>query len=268
MINATGIIASQFDKSALDFISAANLTNETHRLAIQYLTIQLKLSGIWDKINVIYPFVGGNSAAHQYNLKDPRALSAAFAISFNTIGPGPSWTHDSNGIQGNGTNAAATTFFNPSTAGLTQSVSHGSYLRNTYTGIWAGCNLSTGFLYLNRTSAPAQWTGAVNSNASLGGQFMTWTASTVPGFVSTVRSGSTASRAFYNGVKRLDVSTTFTSAPNNNYYLGCRNNSGVPANFSNAQISYHYIGQSLTDAEMLTHYNIVQQYQTILGRNV
>jgi hypothetical protein len=269
MINTLGIWASQFDYNALEFLNNAGISDPTQRLAINYLTVNLKLNNLWDRMKVIYPFVGGISAAHQYNLKDPRSLSAAFLISFSTAGPGTSWTHDSNGIQGNGINAAADTRFVPNAhLATTNSVSHGSYIRNTSTGIWCGCNLSTGFLYINRTSVPAQWTGAVNSNASLGGQFMTWTASTVPGFTSTVRSGATASRAFYNGVKVRDVSTTFTSAPNNNYYLGARNNSGAAANFSNAQISYHYIGAELSDAEMLTHYNIVQQFQTILGRNV
>jgi hypothetical protein len=105
MISQKGVITSQFDYDALLFLSAASISNSTQRLAINYLTFSLKLNGLWDKLNAIYPFVGGTATTHKFNLKNPLDTNAAFRLSF--VG---GWTHSASGVLPNGTNAYANTF--------------------------------------------------------------------------------------------------------------------------------------------------------------
>jgi hypothetical protein len=97
------------DPDAQAFITAAGISNSTQQSAINSLVVSLKGYSIWNKLDVIYPFVGGTATTHKFNLKDPRDLDAAFRIQFSG-----GWTHNANGITGNGTNALANTFFIPS----------------------------------------------------------------------------------------------------------------------------------------------------------
>lgn len=266
MFNQIGIISSQFDYDAINFCSAAGITDQTQVIALNYLCLELKLKELWNKCKVIYPFVGGTASTHKFNLKDPRDLDAAFRITFTGT-----WTHSANGAQGNGTNNVGNTFFNPRTHLTTTSTSHGSYIRNNYSGIICGCNNSDvlanqNFLYISSTIATTgNWTATLNSNSATTFNF---TAATETGLVATNRSSSTSVKGFYNGSKLIDTTNALTNTPNFNYYIGCRNNAGTAANFSEAQFAFHYIGDSLTDSEHSNMYTIVQQYQTILGRNV
>jgi hypothetical protein len=109
--------ASSFDPDAQAFITAAAITDPTQQTAIDNLVIGLKTDGLWTNMNVIYPLVGGTASSHKYNLKDPRDLDVAYRLAF--FG---GWTHDSNGITPNGTNAYADTFYNSPN-------SFGAYLR-------------------------------------------------------------------------------------------------------------------------------------------
>jgi hypothetical protein len=105
---ATDIVGTStpsFDTNAQAFITAANITDATQQTAINDLVIGLKADGLWTGITAIYPFVGGTASTHKWNLKDPRDLDVAYRLSFNG-----GWTHNSNGITGNGINTYAETF--------------------------------------------------------------------------------------------------------------------------------------------------------------
>lgn len=266
MINSTGIISSQWDKSALDFISAVGLTTQSHRLAIQYLVQQLKIKGLWTKMKVIYPFIGGTATTHRYNLKDPQLTTGAFAITFTGT-----WTHNANGIAGNGTNNLADTNFNPRTH-LTNStsVSHGCYIRATASsGMLGGANNSAlgsaqHYLYIT-TNGTSTFTGTLDSESV---SVFTITPSTYAGFVCMNRTSATNIRAYHNGTKLLDTTNALTNSPNFNYYIGSRNNAGTAANYSTANIAFYYIGDTLTDTDASNMYSIIQQYQTILTRQI
>lgn len=266
MIATLGIMNSQLDYDALLFINAASITNSTQILALSDLVFSLKVNNLWSKMKAIYPFVGGTENSHKFNLKDPRDLDAAFRITFTGT-----WTHSANGAQGNGTNNVGNTFFNPRTHLTTTSTSHGSYIRNNYSGIICGCNNSDvpanqNFLYISSTIATTgNWTATLNSNSTTTFNF---TAATETGLVATNRSSSTSVKGFYNGSKLIDTTNALTNTPNFNYYIGCRNNAGTAANFSAAQFAFHYIGDSLTDSEHNNLYTIINKFQTILGRNV
>jgi hypothetical protein len=99
--------ASSFDPDAQAFITAAAITDPTQQTAIDNLVIGLKADGLWTNMQAIYPLVGGTASSHKWNLKDPRDLDAAYRLAF--FG---GWTHNSNGITGNGANTYADTFYN------------------------------------------------------------------------------------------------------------------------------------------------------------
>ena len=61
---------------AINFVSAANITDTTQCIAIATLITDLKNYNLWDKMQVIYPFIGGSSGSHGFNLKNTNLWSA------------------------------------------------------------------------------------------------------------------------------------------------------------------------------------------------
>ena len=47
------------------------------------LVTSLKQTNLWNKMLIIYPFVGGNANSHKFNLKDPRDDNGAFRLQFS-----------------------------------------------------------------------------------------------------------------------------------------------------------------------------------------
>lgn len=72
----------------------------------------MKANGWWNLCDIIYPIVGGTQTAHKWNLKDPQDLNASFRLAFTG-----GWTHNANGMDGNGS-GWADTFFYPSINGV------------------------------------------------------------------------------------------------------------------------------------------------------
>jgi len=115
------------DPDAQAFITAAGITDNTQKSAINTLVVDMKGYGIWTKMKAIYPMVGGTATTHKFNLKNPLDTDAAFRLVFNG-----GWTHSSNGALPNGTNGYANTFLSPSTS-LTNNNTHMSYYSRTNT---------------------------------------------------------------------------------------------------------------------------------------
>jgi hypothetical protein len=103
------------DPDALKFITIAEITNATQVAAINGLVTGLKSNNLWDKMQAIYPFVGGTAFSHKFNLKDPRDLDAAFRLQyFGTV------IHSNLGISGSG---YANTYYFPLTSNTNASTS-------------------------------------------------------------------------------------------------------------------------------------------------
>jgi hypothetical protein len=236
-----------FDPDAQAFITAAAITDNTQKDAINTLVLDLKGYSIWTKMKAIYPFVGGTASTHKWNLKDPRDLDVAFRMVF-----GGGWTHNSNGITGNGVNTTGNTKLVTSANLTTTSGAIGFYLRNlissnTYDfasnlGVpYFGIALYVGtryFLY-----------GDPNFSSSVGGL-------PSPNFYSLSRIGGT-----HKGYSNATVIRTTTSA------------STLPAteitfrtNLRN--YAFGYISEGLTDSEVANLYTAVQAFQTTLGRQI
>ena len=263
MISQKGVITSQFDYDALLFLSAASISNSTQRLAINYLTFSLKLNGLWDKLNAIYPFVGGTATTHKFNLKNPLDTDAAFRLSF--VG---GWTHSSNGALPNGTNTYADTYYNASVIGL-QNSAHISYYSRTDSNLTeveggAANNFSTGVVLEIRTANVTYY----RVNSGVGAGYISAADTDSRAFYLGNRTASNVINGWRNSIKIANGSVISTALFNGKYYFGALNESGTAKFFSRKECAFASIGTGLTDGEATTYYNIVQAFQTTLGRQV
>lgn len=257
------------DADAQAFITAAGITDATQQSAINTLVTDLKGYGVWSKMKAIYPFVGGTSSTHKWNLKDPRDLDAAYRLVFSG-----GWTHSSNGALPNGTNAYADTKLNPSLI-LTNYSNHLSYYSRTNNNpsidfdMGIGTNLGTysNSLFIRRSNNTA---GYDSGNASSNNR-ISFANSNSLGFYNGSITANNSRKYYKNGVNQISNTNVLTQEnPNSNIFIGAYNEYNVSgANYyGSKQCAFASIGDGLTDTEAANLYTAVQAYQTTLSRNV
>jgi hypothetical protein len=207
--------------------------------------------------------VGGSVTAHKFNLKDSRDLDAAFRLAFSG-----GWTHDQNGAKPNGTNAYAQTFLVPSTS---------LNVNNHSVSYYSGTNLS-------ELSADPVNLGAFNSttqaitlskpnsflNSRLNSTLNTIANVIMRGFNQSVKTSSSESKLYQNGVA-LNTGVGGGSLPNIEIYIGTLNLTGSPYVSGYVRNDFRFMqinNMAINDANALLMYQIIQQFQTDLGRNV
>jgi len=263
------------DHDALSFINTAGLTQSLHKNAVHRLVRDLKNNKLWTKLRVVYPFVGGTQLSHSINLKDPRDLDAARRIRFYG-----GWTHSSTGAQPNGTNGWGNTYYNASTDSINIAESHISYYSRTNTdntGIEIGVQGSSLVLwYLQLKNANYTYVGDNNSyNRGHGSFFYSTPSSSGSGnfFYQNSMSGTSRYSWIYkNGVylwnQNMANNWSYDAKINNNVYIGSLNNGTTASNFSNKEVSFATIGDSMDEIEIFKFNLIVQKFQTYLGRQI
>jgi hypothetical protein len=70
------------DIDAFRFIEAAGLVDPTQITAVNNLVAGLKSNNLWNKMQTLYPFVGGTAASHKFNLLNPINSNSAFRLLF------------------------------------------------------------------------------------------------------------------------------------------------------------------------------------------
>ena len=250
------------DADATAFLNAAGITDATIIGAIQQLVIDLKLYSVWSKMKAIYPFVGGTASTHKWNLKDPQDTDGAYRLTFYG-----GWTHNSNGVTPNGSNAYADTFLNPNTVFSSNYASHGAYFRETFdagqTNVFGVTNGTQrfDFGYDNGVLTVFNSIGSNNSDAS--------SDSSNRGFVVATRQGASVVKLFRNNVSKISGTQSFVSYPAFNYFIGARNANGTAALFSNSKsIAFLFIGDSLTETDATNYNTAVNAFQTTVGRQI
>jgi hypothetical protein len=262
-----GILARSASGGAVDpdaqaFITAASITDPTQQSAINQLVVDLKGYGVWTKMKALYPFVGGTSTTHKYNLVNPLDTDAAFRLVFSG-----GWTHSSNGILGNGVNSWADTFVVLNT--LTRD--------SNSTGIYIRTNVSE-----DKTDYGMFDTGA-NGSLHLGARILANLIGLRNGSNQADSISNTDSRGFFQMTRRNSsnyvvaknttkstITRTATDAFGNanKIPLGCLEFGGKFF-FSSKQFALFYIGNtSLSDTELDNMNTAVQAFQTTLGRQV
>lgn len=260
---------SSVDADAQAFITAASITDPTQQSAINTLVTDLKGYGVWTKMRALYPFVGGTSSTHKWNLKDPRDLDAAFRLVFSG-----GVTHSINGVQFGGVNGFGDTKLNCNL--LTNNDNHLSiYSRTNSQGTYSDMGASAAA----PTYIPLIAMYLRDSSDQFGARLYDYTVG------KTLNTTNTDSRGFYN-INRVDSTgmnswkhgvnqgfSTYTNTENitlvnKNIYIGSINLDGTASQFSNRQYAFASIGSSLTNTEAANFYTAVQTFQTTLGRQV
>jgi len=255
-IGSRDVVGSSVDPDAQAFITAAGITDAIQKTAINTLVVDLKGYNIWTKLFACYPLVGGTSATHKWNLKDPRDLDAAYRIVFNG-----GWTHASTGATPNGVNGW----------GDTKLVAQGTLsLNSTSFGVYSRTNLD------RLAPSIGNVTGAATSEASLwlrysglsfirvnGGTASTPVSLDSRGLFIANRVNSTQAQIQIRGTQ-----TTFTNASQNLstnvYQLG-----GVNPNFFDTkELAFAFIADGLTSQNMTDFNSAVVAFETTLSRNV
>jgi hypothetical protein len=258
-----GVIASQFDYDALLFLNATAITDPTIRLAVNYLTFSLKVNGLWNKMNAVYPMVGGTAFSHKFNLKNPLDTNAAFRILFTG-----GWVHSSSGALPNGLNTFANTNYNAITNGL-QNSAHISYYSRTNSNLTevegGAANNSTQGVVLEIRTANVTY---FRVNSGIGAGYISAADTDSRAFYLGNRTASNVINGWRNSTKIATGAVISTALFNGNYYFGALNQSGTTLFYSRKQCAFASIGTGLTDSEAALFYNIIQTFQTILSRNV
>ena len=89
------------------FVQNSNQTNQIDINAVNYLVESLFENNLWNKIDCLYPMVGDNLFNHKFNLKSPYDTNVDYRLVFYG-----GVTANRLGLQGNGSNGYANTFFN------------------------------------------------------------------------------------------------------------------------------------------------------------
>lgn len=263
-------VPSVSDADAQAFLNAAEITNVTQANAVNTLVIGMKAQGLWTKMKAVYPFVGGTATSHMYNLKDPRNLDAAFRLSFiGTV------THSSNGVQGNGTNGYADTFFIPNSNGLSVNNNHLSiYSRTAAAGgasnfFEMGSANALGTTDLTGISTRRQGDLAVFDSGSFVNNRASYTETNGSGFFLGKVNSDLTSKFFRNGTQAATRTiTTQAGLSSFKTFILAFNENNVASYFSAKQIAFVSMGTGLSDAEATDCYTLVQQFQTTLGRQI
>lgn len=266
-----GVVASSYqsstpsrDADAVKFTTATGVTGSNLN-AVDSLVKWLKDSSLWSKLQVIYPVIGGTASSHAYNLKD----TSTFKLSFSG-----GWTHSSTGMKPNGSTGYANTGWNPNTQITDQTNWYnaaGIYLRTDDVGTYVDLGSlesqsGTDAYYQIYSNLGGTFYGQPAVKGSVG---QNETVSSSKGWSFMSRTGSSPMYLQYDLTQSDEYILTYLGVPNLPVYLGAQNVNGTATYFSPREISFVVLtSQSLTKAEGLTLYRIVQKYETSLSRNV
>jgi hypothetical protein len=245
---------------ALNFISAANITDTTQCIAIATLVTDLKNYSIWDKMRAVYPFVGGTAFSHKWNLKDPRDSDAAYRIQFSG-----SLIHSSTGVSGSST-GYANTFYTPSSQSFNER-GHFTYYSRT-----SGSS-STNQMGANNPSPPSYYELIPNYNGntrySINSSVETDVIITnTLGLLHANRVNTTTQQYYQNGVLLKSATAASGSIVSWNVMINAMNNSNIGTNNLSYECAFASLGDGFTTAEASNLYTAVQRFQTTLGRQV
>jgi hypothetical protein len=247
------------DADAQAFITASGISG-TEATATNQLVIDLKAANIWTKMKAVYPMVGGTATSHKFNLLNPVDSNAAYRLVF-----AGGLTHSSTGILGNGTNGWANTFLNPSIVFPSGFASMGFYNRTAITNLNYFMGVALSSINFFRIQAIVS---NVMRHTSKGTAATNHTVTDRTGFHANSRTSNTLLTSIDNtGAFQTNTTTVSGAYPVLDIPLFAQNSSitGI-GSYINAELSFVYISDALTSAELTTLKSINQTFQTTLGR--
>ena len=243
--------------------TAYEITGSAMWLAVDNLCIALKTafsltlgeSNLSTKFDAFYPLIGGTSTTVKWNLIDPQDTNSAMRLTFSG-----GWTIGATGIQGNGTNAYASTYWNTTDKAGATRVAYGGYKQTNGTlGIFGSWDLNNNTrLYHFGSSSVFTINGTSNAgNTDLRS-------------ASVILNSSNVKMFDRDGLIDTYASTTLSlcSIP---FYLGARNNNNASINqYSDMSISTYWLTGKveLTETQAIAINSAVDQFNAELLRNV
>lgn len=252
--------AVAYDVDAQAYFTANTaITSTLDKDAINAYFVGLKADGIYTKMKAMYLPIWSSAAANKWNMKSPVDTDAAFRLAF--FG---GWTHNSNGITGNGTTAYADTFLNDQNDLSINDKHISMYQRNVLvspSNVSMGAAGNVARFYLN-----------------FGGQnYATLGMPQSPFIVQTPQRGMfIMSKIIIGEFKYYQnslaaVTKTGTNNANNSKYFLCANfntASGQAAEFSVANLAFVSLGNGLSATESANLQTRTNTLMTHFGLNV
>ena len=258
-------------------VSAGGTTDSTIEAAVQTLFTSLKSNGLYTKLDLFYPFIGGVAASNALNAI---RTNSAYDITWNG-----SLTFNTLGVTGTGINRDyGNTNYNWSTEATSNSVAWGIYNTGGNFGESNGEVYSHGAYdntYLNTNVAPNT---AVTTNMALRGWRVAenygGTSILVPRTsdgqaVGTFNAITSTKKLYWNAdvpgyLSGAQVATTGIGLANQTEFLFTLNINGNPYNnrYWDGRLSFFWIGEYLNDTEVETISEIITTFNTDLGREV
>lgn len=263
-------VVSCTDADATAYITAAGISDPTYEGLLHCFFKGLKDSvALWDSMSTgaAYWLIGGTEGKVKLNIFDPVDDDASFRLTFVNS---PSFT--SSGVALNGTSQYANTHYAPSTAGIIQASGHLSYYSTSNTQTASEFNIgsitsgtSSMYLIIRRTSNIA---GYIFPNGSAT-QIATSNASSL-GFFSGSRISMSRNDYYKGGVSIANNTTTVSTGgvASHNIYIGCVNNVGSPALYTDKTCAFASMGKGLTAAQERALNFLVEQLMDGMGVGV
>ena len=260
-----------YDSATQAYLTTTGL-DASYAPVLNDLVVGLKTKGLWTKMQAIYPFVGGTAALHKWNLKDPRDTDDAYRLTFYDIA---SSSHSGSlGYRPNGAGDVyagghADTHLLPSTMISDINSTHLAFYSLAEVPPGDRCEMGN----YNWAGAGARFhiIACYNGNAFYYGQCENGASyCAVPSstglFVAT-RIAASDQAAYRNGVK---VSTSDQSPPSSGLPTGTIWIGGIDSyrGYSDLPCGFASIGSGLTTQDNADLYDLVQAFQTALGRQV
>jgi hypothetical protein len=249
-----------FDLDAQNFftrvIAAGGILSANEQLAIDVFVKQMKAEGLWTKMKAIYPMVGGGNgitvqrqSACSQNLK-----STSFTGTFSG-----GWTYSSNGVQGNGTTGEFLSNFALNNFSTKNSVAFGLYSRTNLIDVGVG-------MY-----GKSQCEFYSNYNA-LGQAYSYLFDGLNDSILKASYLGLNSHSRISSSQKYIQINNTITSFTSNVNTTDLDSSivkfSRTGQGFDPNQYALYYISDGLNNNELSTLYNVVETFQTTLGRQV
>jgi hypothetical protein len=262
-IPAGGGGGGTYDSSAQAFFDATGETDPTIMDAVDALVVGIKGitagNATWNKLHLLYPFVGGTALKHSFNLKNP----AAYQITWQgTV------AHTANGMKPNGSTGYGDTGYNPSTQHPSINCVQFAYSRETADG-HSGVGMNAGQPWLQLLTYSTS--GGIIATRSGGYSTQANVTSAIDGLGLIVgnRVSSTDNKLYKGGVEIASTTTAEANPmPNGNIWLGGMNVLDAADVFGSAQWALYGFGDAFTVPEITALETLVESFQDALSRGV
>ena len=251
--DASPTILTSVQKASINiFCNDLDTINRLYPNFINYDDISLS------RLKAVFPLIGGNSAAHKYNLITPLNTDAAFRLTYHgAVAP----THSALGIYTNGLSGYVNTHFNPSIS---------SVQFKTSMGFYSGTNVSStsscmgnyvgvgGMTLLPNNAGTASTTQYVGVGSTASG-----IVTDSLGFYLTSRIANNNLKLYKNGITLGSQLTIINTALSS--YTICIGAAPNIGNFWAGYCQFSFIGADLSDPEATMFSLAVNRLQKNLG---